>query len=811
MLENVMDQKGSGGTMRILDLTGPEGYFCGRLLADLGSEVIKVEPPEGDIGRYIGPFKGDKVDPESSLSFIAFNTNKKSVTLDLTSSSGRNVFRKLVHTADAVIENFPPGTLEKRGLSYEALKVENPGLVMASVTGFGLSGPHSHFQGPNIVASAMGGVMHLSGEQGKAPLCDPEGASGHVASAFAAYGVLTALYHRDRTGRGQLIEISNQEMQAAQQHNVVNYSSNFTILERSGSRTPIGGGMPYGVYPTGDGYAHLVVISPAHWRSFIQWMGNPEVLSDSMWENRHIRNANADFIDSLVVEFTRQFSKNELFSQGQARHITVAPINRPDEFIRDPHAENREMFVDVHHPVIGTHKLLRSPLRMSETPTQIIRPSPTIGQHNDEILGRLKSVTIGEAKSAQTRSKSYSNSPLPLHGIRVLDFSQAIAGPILTRILAENGAEVIKVESEAHQQRGKSRPGLDPAIALQQRVTFADANRNKRCITVNMGTEEGRNLIRRLVPYCDVVVDNFSPRVMERWGLSYSELQTLRPDIIMARLPGFGLTGPYRDYVGLAAVAMGITGVLHMWSYQDKSEPAGPPIWLPDYLSAACGGVAIMASIRHRDCTGKGQLIELGQVDATATVLGNVYLDYDINGRVAQPLGNRHRSMSPHGVYRCKGLDAWCAIAVRNQEEWDAFCDVLGAPTWSLEERFATLAQRMNHQDDLDRKIEAWTSDYTPRQVMYLLQRAGVPAGAVQNAENLFNDPHLRKRNFFVTLDDADVGPVEYPGQFIHLSETPGEVQKCHQIGEDNDYVFGGLLKISKKEIRLLEESGVVS
>ena len=795
--------------LRILDLTGPDGHICGQLLANLGAEVIKVEPPEGDPGRYLHPFGDDKVNPEASLSFIARNTNKKSVTLDLTSPADQATFKKLAYTADAIVENFPSGTLKQWGLDYDVLRKDNPGLVMASVSGFGLCGPYSLFKAPDIVASAMGGVMSLSGAPDKAPLCGPEGASYHLASSFAAYGILVALHHRDRTSEGQRVEVSSQEVQASQQYNIVNYSSNSMILQRAGSRTPIGGGMPYGVYPTSDGYAHLVVISPVHWRNFVNWMGDPEALTDPIWENRHTRNANADFIDAQVTEFTRRLSKRELFSQGQERHLTVAPINRPEEFMDDSYAVERETFIDDRHPVIGEHKLLRSPFRMSETPAQVWRSAPTLGQHNDEILGKPMTGPAGATspqKPPQTRRRS-----LPLDGIRVLDFSQAVAGPVLTRLLAESGAEVIKVESEAHQQRGKSNPGMDPAIALQQQVTFADANRNKRCITVNMGTEEGRELVRRLVPHCDVVLDNFSPRVMERWGLGYADLQALRPDVIMARLPGFGLTGRYRDHVGLAAVAMGITGLFHLWSYPDQPEPAGPPVWLPDYLSAAYGSIAIVAAIRHRDRTGKGQMIELGQVDATTTVLGTVYLDCAVNGRGTLPAGNRHRSMAPHGVYRCKGGDAWCAIAVTNGGEWQALCQVLGSPSWTQKERFATLEQRLSHQDELDQHIENWTRQYTSHQVMHILQQAGVPAGAVQNAEDLLSDPHLRERRFVVSIDDPNTGPIEYPGPFVRLSATPGRAERCHRLAEDNEHVFRSLLEMSLKEIRRLERSGVLA
>ena len=395
--------------------------------------------------------------------------------------------------------------------------------------------------------------------------------------------------------------------------------------------------------------------------------------------------------------------------------------------------------------------------------------------------------------------------------MRVLDFSQAVAGPVLTQSLAAFGAEVIKIESGVHQQRGRVRPDMDPRVVLQQRVTFADVNRNKRSLEINMSTDEGVEIVRRLVPHCDIVVENFSPRVVERWGLGYEDLRALREDIIMARLPGFGLTGPYRDYVGLAAVAMGITGMYHLWSYSDGLEPAGPPVWAPDYLSAAFGGVAIMAALGHRDATGKGQLIELSQVDATAFLLGATYLDYFVNGHSAGPLGNGSTRYAPHGAYPCRGDDAWCVIAVRDDEEWQALKLAMRSPTWSEDEGLSTVEGRLARSEELDRRIGDWTRDFSPHQVMQILQRAGVPAAAVQDGEHLFMDPHLRERGFVTEIDHPETGPVEYAGPCVGLSRTPGRLDWWRSGGQDNEYVLGGLLSMPRDEIRRLEQAGVLA
>ena len=789
--------------LRVLDLTDRRGHMCGRLLADLGADVVKVECPNGDPSRHSPPYAGNRPGVERSLGFLNLNAGKRSIVLDLHSQRGRESFMDLARNADAVLESFPPGSMERMGLGYDALRKENGGLVVASITGFGLTGPYAEYKAPPIVCSAMGGVMSLCGSPDREPLAEPGEVPYDLAASFAAYGVLLALHQREKSGLGQRVEVSCQEVLAAQQHIIVNYSSNATFLERAGSRTPLGGGMPYGIYPASDGYCHLVVISSAHWRSFVEWMGSPDVLTDPIWDNRHTRIASQELIESLAIEFTSRIPKDELFSQGQDHHITVGPINRPDEFTRDPHFLERDMLEEVRHPVAGDHRLVRAPFRLSETPAGVFSPAPLLDGHTDEVIRDWTPRPSPKANGASAAA--------PLDGIRVLDFTQAIAGPYLARLLAENGAEVIKVESRAHQQRGRPSPNLDPRVVLQQRVTFGEMNRNKRCVTVDMSKEEGRRIVRELIRHCDLVLENFSPRVMDRWGLGYDDLRKLRPDVIMVRLPGFGVTGPYRDYVGLAAVAMGITGMYHLWSYPDRDEPAGPPVWTPDYLSAAFGGVAVLAALRHRDRTGLGQMVELSQVDATAFALGTVYLDYLSNGYVPPAMGNGHRFHAPHGAYRCKGEDAWCVIAVQDEDEWQALCRVLGSPRWSKEERFTSMERRLAHREELTEHIQEWTRDHTPHQAMRILQKAGVPAGAVQDGEHLFHDPHLRDRGFIVGVHEADIGVVEYPGTFVRLSETPGHVDRCHGLGEDNIYVFSTLLGMSEDEIGQLEESGVLA
>lgn len=804
----VEDSDGALAGYRVLDLADSKGHFCGKVLADLGAEVIKIEKPSGDDTRRLGPFKGDVPHPEGSLYFLNFNTNKKSVTLDLESPQGQEAFRKLVRRADALIESFPPGTMERLGLSYRSLREINPGLVMASITGFGPTGPYKDYQAPDIVCFAMGGLMSLCGNPDQPPLAAPWEQTYQLASIHAAYGVLLALYHRLATGLGQHVEVSLQEVQASLQYMIVNYSANALILPRLGGRVTTTGAAPCGIYPCKDGYAHFFVLAPWHWKAFLEWIGQPEALSAPVWSNRHFRAQNIDVIDPFVRDFAAPYSKAELYEQGQARHLPLAPVNTPKDFAEDIHTQARGYFVEVEHPYVGRHKYPGAPYKLSATPWRIRRPAPLIGQHNAEIL----------AERLEAPSKGLPTSELPplgaargaLTGVRVLDFTQAIAGPVMTKMLAEHGAEVIKVESSTHQQRGRGSPYGDARVALQQAVTFADNNRNKKNISVNMGTAKGRDLIKRLVKISDVVAENFSPRVMQGWNLDYPHLREIKPDIVMASLPGFGLTGPRRNYLSVASTVMAVTGMYHLWAYPEVPEPVGPSSLHPDYVAAAHGAVAVMAALHHRARTGQGQLIDLAQMEAMASLLGPVYLGYFVNGRVPQPLGNRSPYAAPCGCYRCRGYDRWCVIAVGSEEQWRAFCRAIGEPSWTKEARFSDLAGRLAHHDELDQRVEEWTVQHTPYQVMRTLQGAEVAAGAVQNMEDLYHDIHLRQRGFIVPIDHPDTGRIEYPGVTVRLSETPGAVGSWARLGEDNEYVFGELLGLSRGESARLAEEGVL-
>jgi crotonobetainyl-CoA:carnitine CoA-transferase CaiB-like acyl-CoA transferase len=774
-------------------------------LADLGAEVVKVEPREGAEERRWGPFKDDVPHPERSLYFLYSNSNKKGIQLDLPDPADKESFKELVKRTDVVIESFQPGYLASLGLGYEDLQVLNPGLVMASVSGFGQTGPHSQYKASEIVSYAMGGVMYLSGDADKPPLSMPYELGFQLASVYTAVGTLIAVRQRRLSGRGQHVDVSSQEVQASQQYIVINYSALENLLSRMGSRSARGGSAPNGAYRCKDGFAEFFILSPWHWRNLFDWMGRPEALNDSIWENRHFRAQNVDVIDPYIHEFAAKFNKLEISEEAQRRHIPIVPINTPGEFFNDAQTRHRGVFEEANHPEVGPHFILGAPYKLSETPCVVRRTAPLLGQHNREV----SEFWLAEApRPAAPTTAPPAPGKRALEGIRIIDVGMAIAGPEVSALLAEHGAEVILVESATHQRRGRDFP--DPRVVLQQKVTFGGLNRNKKAITINLNTAEGQELFRDLVRVSDVVVENFNPTIMKRWGLDYENLKKVKPDIILVDMPAFGLTGPRSGYLGAAATTAAFSGLYHIWSYPNADEPAAPNSVLPDYVAAIYATLAATAALHYHALTGKGQNVDLSHADAMASLMGPMYLDYLVNKRIAQPVGNWHPHAAPHGSYQCRGDDAWCVIACFTEEEWQALRAVMGDPRWCEDPRFASLDQRLENRAELDRHVGEWTREYTPRQVMRTLQKAGIASGVVQSGEDLVYDHHLRARGYLTTMDHPDTGPVEFPGVTMGLSETPGRIDGWASQGEHNRLVFEDILGLTPEKVNELVRAEVV-
>jgi crotonobetainyl-CoA:carnitine CoA-transferase CaiB-like acyl-CoA transferase len=386
--------------IRVLDLTEARALYAGKLLADLGADVIKIEPPQGSEARKIGPFKGDLSSPETSLYFANFNTNKRGVTLDICSPRGKGIFVRMISTADVLLDDFEVGHMQKIGLDYQDLAALNPRLVMVSATGFGQSGPYSGYKAPDLISFAMGGLMFLSGAAAEPPVVAPCEQAYHASGLIAAFSAITALFFRLSTGRGQFIDIATHDMMSSFSQGIMRYSINSEIGGRTGSQF---WAAPGRVYPCKDGYVHFLVIYPHHWVSFLELVGNPEVLSDKAWFEGGFRVRNMDLIDPFVIEFSKVRTRDEITSLCQAKGIPCSAVNTPSDVAHDPHMLGREFTAELGHAAMGIYQYLAPPYQLSETPGAIRRPVPLLGEHNVEIFCQELGIPLDEIADLKDR------------------------------------------------------------------------------------------------------------------------------------------------------------------------------------------------------------------------------------------------------------------------------------------------------------------------------------------------------------------------------------------------------------------------
>ncbi len=781
--------------IRVLDVAEPLGSYVSRILGDLGADVMKIEPPGGDPARRLSPIiEGDSAELEPlSLPFVHANLNKRSRVLDLDQREDRARFRALAAQADVVVSTEGIKTWAARGIDLGQLPALSPSLVWTAMTPFGLSGPHGDFAGNPLIAEAMGGLMSIQGDDTRPPCVSPFGQGHHLASMHAAFGTLLALWERRASGRGQVVEISMQEVVAHIHFTLVRYTHSREIIRRLGVRNPI---TPNGYYPCRDGHVFISLFMPHQWDRLAALLEVP-ALQDPAFRDRDYRGQHADEVDDSIRQFTERFDGWGLTELLQRHSIPAAPLCTVADLAANSHLAEREFFTDFDQPPYGVMRTTGPLYRASATPLRIWRPAPRWDAH--------AAVEWLEAGADATDLALPSVSPhkrrgLPLDGIRVLDLSRVWAGPYGTRYLADFGSEVIKVESGKFPERRPNSPD------------YAEINRSKRFITLDFQTSEGQALLKRLVAISDVVVENFSPRVMAKYGFNYERLIEVRPDLIMVSMPGFGQHGPHRDFASYGGPLMAYTGMALLWGYTDSPLDAHSKIAHPDYIASGTLALSVLAALHHRARTGEGQFIETAQVEGTAAAMEVAFLDYFANGHVAASMGNRDPNAVPQGCYPCLGHDAWCVISCMTESQWHALARMIGGEDLVTAPRFATAAERWRWHDELDDLISACTQQRTPHQVMSLLQDAGVPSGAVQTGEDLWRDVHLHMRDYMITIDHPEPGTLEHPGMSVRLHDTPGQVQRpAGRLGADNEAVFRGLLGLTANDVARLVETGVIA
>lgn len=782
---------------RALDLTGLSGQLCGRMLGDLGMEVIKIEPPGGDPGRNLPPFVRSADGKRLSTTFAHLNAGKASKVLDLDNESDRRTFRQLVETADVVLEGFQPGELDAKGLGYKDLSAINPGIVVASITGFGQTGPKKNLACNDLVALAQSGFLYIAGDPSMAPVRPPETQAYYFASVFAAAGALAALYRRERTGQGDHVDASMQETLATQEHIIRLWANEKIIAKRAGSQH--GSVAPARIFPCRDGFVYLYV-TRQHWKLFLAvWQDHPAVFDAPEWLNNVYRRAHADELNPAVEAFLRQFTMAEITELLQEKGIPCVPVNTPMGFANDEHVQGRGFMAAVDHAGFGKTRQPAMPFVIDgeRVPVGSVPQLDSWRESRGERAARPKAAAGAHSGNG------------PLDGMRIVSFDHVLAGPYGTTILAELGADVIKIESS----KGGMDPfrffgtGEDPNVSPR----FLEFNRNKRSFTVNLKHPKGQPVLHDLIAKADAVLDNYSVDVVGRIGLGYDQLCKVKPDIVNLRMPGLGTTGPKRYFSTVGVNITAFTGLTYLWNHPGVTHPPiGSQTVFPDYVSGVLCAIIIISGVLHRDRQKRGAFIDLAQSEATAFMIGPSLMEAAASGIDPQPIGNASLAAAPHDCYPCQGEDRWCVIAAETEPQWAALARVLG-PEVAQDSRFQSVDDRLKHRDELNAVISRWTEGQDAFAVMDRLQQAGVPSGVVQTGEDLVNDPQLKARNFIVAVDNPRLGRVvlpNFPLQFANSKLT--RRWEFPVLGKDTETVLREVVGYSDEQIAAHKKDGVL-
>ena len=782
------------GHLRVIELGDIPASYATRWLADLGADVIKVEPPDGDPNRMLPPFAGNIEHPERSLTFIHANTNKRSIVLDLERDTDGETFAKLLARADLFIEATPLGYLEKFGLDGRHFEQEYSQLVVVSLTPFGRTGPYRHYKGSDAIANATGGFLYGQGDDTKGQCTAPSHLAYQMAGAMAAMLALAGIRHARETGAGQRIDMSLQEaLMFANSSSIARYSRENRLERRPGAKAY--GGAGTNIYRCKDGrYVHFTTNMPHMWKEFAQnWMTDKS-LAGPQWETPRYRDEHTDEVAKAFANFIGQFAADDFANQAQARHLAAAPLNTIGEFVNCEQNRSRQWLQEIDHPVIGKYKAPGAPMRLSLTPMRVRRPAPLLDQHRREIIAELGKLTV----TAKTRANDARSRQPMLTGLRMADLTQQYAGPLGTELLAYYGMEVVKIETATIPSKER------------EAAVHACMNRAKLGCTLNLRNDQGKELFKQLVAKSDVVVDNFSSGVLERLGFSFDALQKINPGIVQVVMPGWGLTGPLKSWVAWGWQLLAYTGIMRLWGYPDSPMETRCKIAWPDRVGSVTMALGVLAALEYQARTGKGQFIEAGMLEAQGSMMGPAILDYTVNGREWDAMGYREilgERYAPYGCYPCRGEDSWLIVACAGDEEWQGMVRVIGKPSWAADGKFATHTARKQHRGELDQKFSQWTRKYTAKQVFRLLQEAGVAAGIPSSGEDLFHDIHLRARGQVVETEGQPWGKITHHGlPGIPSLSAADAARPAPWIGAHNDYVFGKILGLSNQSIEELKE-----
>ena len=768
--------------LRVLDLSDRiAGAYCTKLLVDAGAEVIKVETGEGDPLRR----------QDALFSYLCAGT--QSAVVDV---GDRDSLAELVRWSDAVVLTCDRRRAESVGRDPASLAAIHPGVLVLSLTNFGWSGPWEERPATEFVLQALCGATGFRGFPEGPPVSGGGRIGEYVGGVYAALALLAArrgaLVGAAWPGDTAHVDVSLLECmtQSMQGHEWL-HASLMGLHQFSRSvEVP-------SIEPAKDGWVGMSMVTGQQWRDFATMVEQPLLVDDpelSLQLGRWPRRAE---VYALIHPWLATRTVAEVVELASLYRVPMAAVGNGATIPEMDHFEERRVFAE--HP--AGFRQPRPPWQMSHCAPAPLRPAPA--------LGATRRATPPHPTPAEPRAGA-SATRLPLSGVRIVDFTAFWAGPSATFILGALGADVVKIESVQRPDgiRFAGGPGIAHEKWWEHSWIFHGVNAGKRSVTLDLGAPEGLGLVRRLIGGADAVVENFSPRVIDQFGLGWEELRAVNPELIMVRMPAFGLDGPWRNRVGFAPTMEQLSGMA--WRTGLPDGPPMAPRGACDPIAGAHAAVALLAALSHRDRTGEGQLVEVPMVEVALNLTAEQVIEYQVHDVLLQRDGNRGTG-APQNVYRCAGDDAWVALAVETDTQWQGLVRALGSPVWASDPGLATAAGRRRAHDALDARLSSWLATRAPAVAVEELLGVGVPAAEVVLPPEVLENEQLVDRGFFEQLEHPDAGWQHYAGLPFRPSPPHGW---CYSppppLGQHNDEVLGGELGLPSSELDELRRRQVI-
>lgn len=775
------------------EIAGPYGT---KMLVDAGADVIKLELVDGDPLRRWTASGTPLRTGEAGPLFQYLNASKRSIALDLATPSGRTTTLDLTDSVDLVFESFAPGHLDELGIGFEIMRERNPALSLVSISPWGSSGPWAQRSATEFTLQAASGSTAYRGLPDRMPVAAGGRLGEWIAGSFAAVAGVACWRSMRNTGEGQYVDLSMFEA-------ILLCMTIYHDLDGQWVEGPLPRAIEVpSIEPAKDGWVGFCTITGQQWKDFCSMIGRPDVAADERFFDGRARMEHLPFMQEIIQGWTRERTIDEIVELASLLRIPVAPVGDGRSLPQMDHLVERGVYLE--HPAGFLQP--RPPYRLEKAPLRPLAAAPKLDEH----AARLREEMGEEAGRRQRVARSAGGgAALPLDGVRIVDLTAFWAGPFATAVLADLGADVVKIESIQRPDGMRFAGALRRDRLWEWSPVFHGANPGKRGVTLQLDSVEGRALLERLVSTADVVVENFSARVLDNFGLGWEKIRSWNPRTILVRMPAFGLDGPWRDRTGFAMTLEQLSGLAQLTGYPD----------LPLVVRGACdpiGGMhavfALLMALEDRRRSGEGQLVEVPLVETALNVAAEQVIEHSAYGALLKRDTNRGPHAAPQGVYACREDGELLALAVATDAQWRSLVSLIGDPPWARAPELASSDGRRRQHDAIDSALAAWLSEHPLDAVVERLIAAGIPAAALVNAHRVLPNPQLEHRGFFQVLEHPVTGPTRYPGLPMHFSGLDRALHRRPPptLGEHNREILGRELGLSEEELEGLAERQII-